>query len=99
MQLYDVDVVDGIREEDDIFYFHNGHGLQPWNLNSGLRLERENLFKRAGGLHLMRRDFIARGNKMLSGQVGHILLDQKAAFVIRSEMDWQVAQFLAMQDS
>jgi CMP-N-acetylneuraminic acid synthetase len=85
MQLYDVDVVDGIREEDDIFYFHNGHGLQPWNVNSGLRLERENLFKRA--------------NKMLSGRVGHILLDQKAAFVIRSEMDWQVAQFLAMQDS
>lgn len=99
MQLYDVDVVDGIREEDDIFYFHNGHGLQPWNVNSGLRLERENLFKRAGGLHLMRRDFIERGNKMLSGRVGHILLDQKAAFVIRSEMDWQVAQFLAMQDS
>lgn len=99
MQLYDVDVVDGIREEDDIFYFHNGHGLQPWNVNSGLRLERENIFKRAGGLHLVRRDFIERGNEMLSGRIGHVLLDQKAAFIIRSEMDWQVAQFFALQDS
>jgi len=98
MQLYNVDVVDGIREEDDIFYFHNGHGLQPWNLNSGLRLERENLFKRAGGLHLVRRDFIERGNNMLSGRIGHIFLDQKAAFVIRSKLDWQVAQYLASQD-
>jgi len=98
MRLYDVDVVDGIREEDDIFYFHNGHGLQPWNVNSGLRLERDNLFKRAGGLHLVRRDFVERGNKMLSGRIGHVLLSQKAAFVIRSEIDWQVAQFLALQD-
>jgi CMP-N-acetylneuraminic acid synthetase len=99
MQLYDVEVVDGIREEDDIFYFHNGHGLQPWNVNSGLRLERENLFKRVGGLHMVRRDFIERGNKILSGRIGHVLLDQKAAFVIRSEMDWRVAQFLALRDS
>jgi len=98
MHLYDVDVVDGIREEDDIFYFHNGHGLQPWNINSGLRLERDNLFKRAGGLHLVRRDFVESGNKMLSGKIGHLLLDQKAAFVIRSELDWQVAQFLALQE-
>ncbi|MBA7556873.1 hypothetical protein ES705_49596 [subsurface metagenome] len=98
MQLYDVDVVDGIREEDDIFYFHNGHGLQPWNVNSGLRLERENLFKRAGGLHLVRRDFIERGNKMLSGRIGHVMLDQKAAFVIRSEMDLQIAHFLAAKE-
>jgi len=98
MQLYDVDVVDGIREEDDIFYFHNGHGLQPWNVNSGLRLERDNLFKRAGGLHLIRRDFIESGHKMLSGRIGHVVLDQKAAFVIRSEMDWQVAQFLASKE-
>jgi len=98
MQLYDVDVVDGIREEDDIFYFHNGQGLQPWNVDSGLRLERDNLFKRAGGLHLIRREFIESGNKMLSGRIGHVVLDQKAAFVIRTEMDWQVAQFLASKE-
>lgn len=98
MQLYDVDVVDGIREEDDIYYYHNGHGLQPWNVNSGLRLERENLFRRAGGLHLVKREFIEQGNQMLSGRIGHVVLDQKAAFVIRSEMDWQIAQFLAEKE-
>lgn len=95
MRLYDVDVVDGIREEDDIFYVHNGHGLRPWNLNSGLRLERENLYRRVGGLHLVKTQFIKKGNQMLSGRVGHVVLDQKAAFVIRSEMDWEIAQFLA----
>jgi CMP-N-acetylneuraminic acid synthetase len=95
MQLYDVDVVDGIREEDDIYYYHNGHGLQPWKVNSGLRLERENLFRRAGGLHLVKREFIERGNELLSGRIGHVVLDQKAAFVIRSEMDWQIARYLA----
>ena len=99
MQLYDVDVVDGIREEEDIFYFHNGHGLQPWNASHGLRLERENLFKRAGGLHLIRTNYLADNQNMLSGRIGHVLLDQKAAFVIRSDMDWQIAQYLASKDS
>ncbi len=98
LQLYDVDVVDGIREEDDIFYFHNGNGLQPWNLNSGLRLERESLFRRAGGLHLMKRDFFEREQSMLSGRIGHIFLDQKAAFTIKTEMDWKMAEFLATQE-
>lgn len=98
MQLYDVDVVDGIREEEDIFYFHNGHGLQPWISNTGLRLERENLFKRAGGVHLIRTDYLKNEHNMLSGRIGHVSLDQKAAFVIRSEMDWQIAQFLASKD-
>lgn len=98
MQLYDVDVVDGVRNEDDIFYFHNGNGLQPWELNSGLRLEREKLYHRVGGIHLIRRDFLEKERKMLSGKIGHIALDQKAAFTIKTEMDWQIANFLATQE-
>jgi len=94
MQLFDVDVVDGICPEDDIFYFHNGHGLKPWNLNSGLRLEREILYRRAGGLHLIRRDFLESEQNMLSGRIGHIILDHRAAFTIRLKMDWEIARYL-----
>jgi CMP-N-acetylneuraminic acid synthetase len=98
MLLYDIDVVDGIREEEDIFYFHDGNGLRPWHLDSGLRLERQSHFRRVGGLHLIRRGFLERERNMLSGRIGHIIFDQRAAFTIRSELDWQIAQFLAQQE-
>jgi glycosyltransferase involved in cell wall biosynthesis len=97
-QLYNVDIVDGIREENEIMYYHNGHGLQPWKLESNLRLERESMYRRVGGLHLIRTDFLRDKQNMLSGKIGHITFDQKAAHVIRTELDWQIAQFLAKKE-
>ncbi|WP_321417450.1 glycosyltransferase [uncultured Desulfobacter sp.] len=97
-QIFDTDVVDGIREEDDIFYYHNGDGLRPWNINSGLRLERDNLFRRSGGIHLIQREFFERERNILSGKIGHITLDQRSAFTIRTEMDWKIAQYLALEE-
>jgi CMP-N-acetylneuraminic acid synthetase len=97
--IYDVDVVDAIREEDDIFYWHDGKGLQPWNVNSGLRLERENLYRRVGGIHLVRRNFLEKEKNMFGGKIGHIVLDQKASFTISTQIDWQVAKFLAKMEN
>jgi CMP-N-acetylneuraminic acid synthetase len=97
MQLYDVDVVDGVRLDDSLFYVHNGQGLRPWQAEGGLRLERGDLYRRVGGLHLIHRDFLETKRKMIGGKIGHILMDQKAALLIRSELDWQIASFLAEQ--
>lgn len=98
MQLYDADIVDGVRLDDNLFYIHNGQGLQPWKKTRGLRLERDELFRRVGGLHLIRRDFFEQERKILSGRISHVLFDQKAAFSIRSELDWEIAQYLAQQE-
>jgi len=97
MQLYDVDVVDGVRIDDSLFYYHDGAGLKPWRTHGGLRLERDDLYRRVGGLHLIKRDFFEKEHTMLNGKIGHIALDQKAAFYIRSELDWQIARLLAEQ--
>jgi CMP-N-acetylneuraminic acid synthetase len=94
MQLYAVDVVDGVRLDDSLFYVHDGHGLKPWKSQGGLRLERDDLYRRVGGLHLIRRDIFEEEGKMLTGKIGHITLDQRSAFVIKSEFDWKVAQLL-----
>jgi len=98
IQLYDVDVVDGVRLDDSLFYVHNGQGLRPWKSEGGLRLERADLYCRVGGLHLIRRDFFEAERKMIGGRIGHIILDQRAAFFIKSELDWQIARFLAEQE-
>lgn len=95
MQLYDVDVVDGVRLDNSLFYVHNGHGLRPWKRSGGLRLERDELYRRVGGLHLIRRDFLEKNRTMLGGRIGHITMDEKAAFYIKSNFDWKVANLLA----
>ena len=95
MQLYGVDVVDAVRLDDSLFYYHDGHGLQLWKNHGGLRLERDDLYRRVGGLHIIKLDFFERERTMLKGKIGHIRLDQKAAFMIKSEFDWQIAKLLA----
>jgi CMP-N-acetylneuraminic acid synthetase len=98
MQLYDVDAVDGVRLDDSLFYIHRGDGLEPWAQENGLRLEQKSLYRRAGGLHLIKRKFLIQHKKMVGGRIGHFLLDQKAAFAIQTDLDWHLAKVLAKID-
>jgi|TARA_B100000315_G_scaffold42080_1_gene36997 glycosyltransferase involved in cell wall biosynthesis len=97
-QLYDVDVVDGVRTDDDILYVHRGNGLEPWQKDRKLRLEREELYRRAGGIHLIRVSTLKETKNMLAGRIGHIFLDQQAAFTIKSDLDWEIADLIASKE-
>ncbi len=90
MQLFDADGVVGVRHDDEMFYLHNGLGLEPLRGDSRLRLERDDLFRECGGLRLYR-----VGTSTSVGRTGHVLLDQRAAFTVRSELDWAFADSLA----
>ncbi len=94
-QLYDVDVVDGVSSDNDIFYVHRGNGLELWHKDNRLRLEREELYRRAGGIHLIRTSALMKTKDMLGGRIGHIFLDQQAAFTIKSELDWNIAELIS----
>jgi N-acylneuraminate cytidylyltransferase len=94
-QLYDVDVVDGVRSENDIFYVHRGNGLELWHNDRKLRLEREELYRRGGGIHLIRTSTLVNTKDMLGGRIGHIFLDQQAAFTIKSDLDWEIAELIS----
>jgi len=98
-QLYDVDVVDGVRTDDDILYVHRGNGLEPWQKDRKLRLEREELYRRAGGIHLIRVSTLKETKNMLAGRIGHIFLDQQAAFTIKSDLDWEIADLIASKEN
>ena len=97
-QLYDVDVVDGVRSDDDIFYVHRGNGMELWNKDRKLRLEREELYRRVGGIHLIRTSTLIEAKEMGAGKIGHIILDQRAAFTIKSELDWEIADLIANKE-
>jgi len=90
MQLFDADVVVGVRREREVYYLHDGLGLEPLRKDEKLRLERDDLFRECGGMRLVR--LTGRGS---SPRIGHVVLDQVTAFTIRTEVDWQMAESVA----
>lgn len=96
-QLHDVDSVSTVRKDEDMFFVHSGHGLEPWHRSKKLRLERNDLYRRAGGLHLIKRDILIKQENMLYGKMGHVAIDEQAALKVRSDFDYQVANIIARE--
>ena len=92
MQLYDVDSVIGVSLEDDIFYVHDGSGLQPLSSDNGLRLERNDIYRKIGGITLVSEPYFSNQKQITGGKMGHINMDQKAKFTIQSDFDWSIAE-------
>jgi len=84
MSLFDLDSVSTVRKDDDMFFVHTGEGLKPWHRSKKLRLERDELYRRAGGLHLIEKDTLINKKDMLYGKMGHVAIDEKAALKIKS---------------
>ncbi len=98
MQLFDVDSISTVRKDDDMFFIHSGNGLKPWHKSKNLRLERDELYRRAGGLHLIMRDTLIKEENMLHGKMGHVAVDKQAAFKIRSHLDYELANIIASKE-
>lgn len=101
MELFDTDIVIGVRTETDNFYRHNGHGLMAVSETNRLRLEREDIYREVGSMRLLRREQVLTDNTPASTRVGHVVLDQRAATRLVSRFDWAVAELLinALGDS
>lgn len=95
LQLFSTDCVVAVRPHQEVFYQHNGAGLVAVQKNRALRLERENLYRETGGMHLVRTDFFKKHDRVVGGQIGHVVVDESAGLVIRSEFDLQLARQLA----
>ncbi|MDA2936641.1 glycosyltransferase [Acidobacteria bacterium AH-259-A15] len=95
MQLFDTDAVVAVRPDIDVLYQHDGAGLKPLRKTRLLRLEREELYREVGQLFVVKREFLETQRELVGGKVGHIVLDQRAALRLRSEWNWQVAEFQA----
>ena len=101
MQLFGADAVTAVRHEDEAFYLHDGLGLHPIRQDERMRLERDDLYKACGGLHLVKltghapdsADYLSCVRRRPE-RLGHVLLDQLAAFTIRTALDWEIAQYL-----
>ncbi len=94
--IFDADVVFGVRPENAVLFQHHGEGLVPVaNMDRFTRLERETMFRMCGGLTAFRRGVLDR--ELFSAEVrrSHIVIDQRSAHGLYTELDMQVASFLA----
>ncbi|OGP71498.1 MAG: hypothetical protein A2Y80_03040 [Deltaproteobacteria bacterium RBG_13_58_19] len=92
MEWFDTDIVVGVRPEIDVIYRHNGQGLETVRQVHTLRLEREELYREVGQMRLIKREFLEQQRQVEGGRVGHVVLDQRAAWRLRSEYDWELAE-------
>jgi CMP-N-acetylneuraminic acid synthetase len=89
--LFKSDSVLSVRIDTNVFYQHTGHSLQPiLNQDRFTRLEREALYRGAGGIMLTTVQNLLREKKIVSGRVSHVVVSQKNAFGVFTPFDFQL---------
>lgn len=90
LTFFETDSVIGVRHDDAPFYLHDGSGLRP-RRDEELRIERDDLYKRVGGITGFSRLSFERNGTLLGETIGHIFVDEKAAVRVATELDWKLA--------
>mgnify|MGYP006134040981 CR=1 FL=1 len=90
-KIFETDEVMAVRKEFDNFYTHSGGGLKPIHNNKNLSMERNEVYREIGGLRIINTSKVGKTNN----SIGHILLDEKSSFQIKSEEDLLIAKYIS----
>ena len=91
LALFQSDSVLSVRPDNRMYYQHTGHSLHPiLDQNKFVKIEREALYRGAGGLMLSSVESFNKVGKMNQGQISHVVVDERTAFGIRSGFDFEV---------
>lgn len=95
LMIFNADSLISVRPDNRTYYQHNGHGMQPiLDQDKFTKLEREALYKGAGGIIVTKVAEFRKHMRMQSGKVGHIIVDQRTAFGVLSEFDLAIYHLL-----
>lgn len=93
--LFDSDSLISVRQENGMMFQHRGSGMQPiLNQDKVVKLEREALYKLAGGITVIKTGNFLSQNKIVVGKIGHIMMDQLSSFGIFTDFDLQLAEWI-----
>lgn len=94
--LFKADSLVSVRPDNNRYFQHYGHGMAPVvDQDKFTKLEREAIYRGAGGIVLSRVDGFLKEEKMLHGKVGHIVVDERVAFAVDTEFDFLMFRSLA----
>lgn len=96
MTLFKTDSVISVREETNMFFHHDGSGMKPiLGQEKQTKLERDLLYRYAGGIITVKKDSFLKEQKLICGKVGHIVVHQKMSFQLSSKLDFEIAELLS----
>lgn len=90
LKIFPVDEVIGVLPEEDQFYIHDGNGLQPIGgafPKEDLRLERERLFRRVGGIKIIDIGFFLNNERGCDPKIGHVIIQDQESIHIENKDD------------
>ncbi|MEP5611382.1 MAG: glycosyltransferase [Cyclobacteriaceae bacterium] len=97
MMVFGSDSIIGVRADNSVFYQHHGDGLHPiLERDMHTKLEREALFKQVGGTNAVTKSAFLKSSEMITGKVGHIVMDQRSSIGLFTKLDWEIAERLAI---
>lgn len=86
--LFGSDAVLTVRPDNRMYYRHGGHGLEPiLDQEKFLRVEREALYRAAGGIMVARKASFAEHGRINAGKISHVVVDEQCAFGVFSAFD------------
>ena len=93
LYIFNADSIISVRQEESRLFQHNGGGLVPiLGQEKFTKLERESLYKLAGGITAVRMKVFLKSKKITCGKIGHIMVDQLSAMGLFTEFDFQMAE-------
>jgi len=93
--IFKSDAVLSVRPDNRSYYQHTGHSLKPiLDQDKYTRLEREALYRGAGGIVLSTLKNFRKNGKLLSGQVSHVVVDEQCAFEVNSKLNLDIFEIL-----
>jgi len=92
MNIYETNEVIAVKKEQDNFFYHNGTGFIPFKHSNNLTLEREEVYRQIGSLHLYDKKSIIK--ELKNKKIGHLILDDISSHHVKSNLDFKVCKTL-----
>lgn len=92
MLLFGSDSLLSVQSDNSLFYVHKGDGLHPiLSRDQFTKLEREALYRQAGGITVVRRSKFDETGKIITPMIGHMIIDQESSFGVFSQYDYELS--------
>lgn len=98
IELFKSDSVLSLRPDTKMYYRHTGHTLEPiLDQEKFTKLEREALYRAAGGIMVSTRESFLKHGKINAGIMSYVMVDETTAFGIFSEFDFRIFKSLEQE--
>jgi CMP-N-acetylneuraminic acid synthetase len=94
--IFKSDAVLSVRPDNRSYYQHTGHSLKPiLDQEKYTRLEREALYRGAGGLVLSTVKNLKKNGRLLSGSISHVVVDEFCTIEVNSKSSLEIFKLIS----